>query len=515
MKSNRIKIAGISAAAAAFVGGGAAVAADRLSPEAESDAVVADAAKELGVDAAKLETALKNALGNRVDAAVAAGEITEAQGDELKARIAAGEVPLLGVGRGPGHHVVGHHFADLRAAATYLGLTAVELKMSLREGSTLAEDRRGEGKSVDGFEGRTRSGCESRSRRRRRGRAPHGRAAGGDRGRPARPDRRPCQRRARREALPPRPRLRRPSVRRPSPRWPAARGRRLAAPYCPGPPFPGPGRSNPLFPKGHHALALKASPRTVLATATTCAALLGAGSVAAVTAFVEPHPTTVQQVTVGDEAQPAADSSSSIAAIYKDSHRAVVEITVTAAGDTSQFGGDGGAQQAQGTGFVYDEQGHVVTNAHVVDGAESVEVTFWDGKTYDATVVGTDPSTDLAVSTSTPRRRSSSRSQLADSSAPRGRRRRRRDRQPLRPRADAHHGHRQRPPSLDHGAERLRHRRRDPDGRCDQPRQLWRPAARPGRQGRRRQLPDRERVRRQRRRRLRRPVEHGPAIADA
>ena len=109
MKSTKIKIAGISAAAAALVGGGAAIAADRLSPNAESDAVVADAAKQLGIDASKLDAALKKALANRVDAAVAAGQITKAQGDEMKARIAAGEVPLVGVGRGPGHHRFGHH----------------------------------------------------------------------------------------------------------------------------------------------------------------------------------------------------------------------------------------------------------------------------------------------------------------------------------------------------------------------------------------------------------------------
>ena len=39
----------------------------------------------------------------------------------------------------------------------------------------------------------------------------------------------------------------------------------------------------------------------------------------------------------------------------------------------------------------------MITNQHVVDGAQSVEVTFWNGKTYDATVVGSDPSTDIAV----------------------------------------------------------------------------------------------------------------------
>ena len=59
----------------------------------------------------------------------------------------------------------------------------------------------------------------------------------------------------------------------------------------------------------------------------------------------------------------------------------------------------GGEQQgqAQGSGFVFDADGHIVTNDHVVEGKEKLSVRFWDGSTYDATVVGTDPSTDLAV----------------------------------------------------------------------------------------------------------------------
>jgi len=55
------------------------------------------------------------------------------------------------------------------------------------------------------------------------------------------------------------------------------------------------------------------------------------------------------------------------------------------------------ASQGQGSGFVYDGDGHIVTNAHVVGGASSVSVKFWNGKSYPAQVVGTDASTDLAV----------------------------------------------------------------------------------------------------------------------
>ena len=151
MKSTRTKIAGVTAAAAALVGGGAAIAADRLSPAQESDAVVADAAKQLGVDPAKLDAALKRALENRVDAAVDAGRITKAEGAEMKARIAAGDVPLVGIGPGRGFHGEGHHLVDLEAAAGYLGITEAALQTSLNGGSTLADIAKEKGKSVDGL----------------------------------------------------------------------------------------------------------------------------------------------------------------------------------------------------------------------------------------------------------------------------------------------------------------------------------------------------------------------------
>lgn len=53
--------------------------------------------------------------------------------------------------------------------------------------------------------------------------------------------------------------------------------------------------------------------------------------------------------------------------------------------------------EGAGSGVIWDAQGHVVTNAHVVEGAQKVQVTLADGRAYDATVVGTDPSSDLAV----------------------------------------------------------------------------------------------------------------------
>ncbi|MFN7022582.1 MAG: trypsin-like peptidase domain-containing protein [Phycisphaerales bacterium] len=52
---------------------------------------------------------------------------------------------------------------------------------------------------------------------------------------------------------------------------------------------------------------------------------------------------------------------------------------------------------SQGSGWVYDERGHIVTNAHVVRGSSRIEVTFQDGRTSSAELVGQDPATDVAV----------------------------------------------------------------------------------------------------------------------
>jgi S1-C subfamily serine protease len=80
-----------------------------------------------------------------------------------------------------------------------------------------------------------------------------------------------------------------------------------------------------------------------------------------------------------------------LAALYENVSPSVVNITV-GAGTNAQLNPLG-----QGSGFVYDTEGHIVTNNHVVEGAESVNVTFNDGLQLTAEIVGTDPDSDLAV----------------------------------------------------------------------------------------------------------------------
>ncbi len=127
--------------------------------------------------------------------------------------------------------------------------------------------------------------------------------------------------------------------------------------------------------------------RTPLVVAGLAAALvLGLGLGAAAFSVLDDGGTTVvRQVTV-EGSEPVAADELSAAAIYERASKAVVEISA---------GGGGG--RAQGSGFVFDEDGHIVTNQHVVAGASSISVSFWNGAELDAELVGTDPSTDLAV----------------------------------------------------------------------------------------------------------------------
>jgi putative serine protease PepD len=136
--------------------------------------------------------------------------------------------------------------------------------------------------------------------------------------------------------------------------------------------------------------------RRSIALITVVLAALGAGAGSYAAFSAGGTKTVVQQVTVPSAQTAASQSSvSSVTQLYNSASKGVVEVSVS----SSALGpfGESRTEQAQGSGFVYDTAGHIVTNEHVVDGASSVTVRFWNGATYKATVVGTDPSTDLAV----------------------------------------------------------------------------------------------------------------------
>jgi S1-C subfamily serine protease len=80
--------------------------------------------------------------------------------------------------------------------------------------------------------------------------------------------------------------------------------------------------------------------------------------------------------------------SSTVHEVYTRDGRGVVSVDVAATSDAGPAGG---------SGFVVDEAGHIVTNQHVVEGAEEISVSFADGVRREAEVVGQDPSTDVAL----------------------------------------------------------------------------------------------------------------------
>lgn len=115
----------------------------------------------------------------------------------------------------------------------------------------------------------------------------------------------------------------------------------------------------------------------------------------------------VAQVTAkAGDSTTLADFQSTLEQVYQRVNPSVVNIQVEVGGSTSStsptadnnpFGQGQGPQEALGSGFVWDSQGHIVTNNHVVENASRVTVTFSDGTTVEAKVVGTDPNSDLAV----------------------------------------------------------------------------------------------------------------------
>jgi S1-C subfamily serine protease len=103
------------------------------------------------------------------------------------------------------------------------------------------------------------------------------------------------------------------------------------------------------------------------------------------------------QTTASEGATATAVDWSGVAAIAGDGVVSILATSEATASPGVPGAPGGGRQTAQGSGFVIDRSGNIVTNQHVVDGATSVRVRFRDGASAEARVVGTDATTDLAV----------------------------------------------------------------------------------------------------------------------
>jgi S1-C subfamily serine protease len=134
------------------------------------------------------------------------------------------------------------------------------------------------------------------------------------------------------------------------------------------------------------------------------------GIVAAVGGLGGASSTTVREVLPASGAQVSAFARAqralTVHQIYERAAPGVVQVTATShvAAQTDPFldpFGFGGpsveTQRALGSGFVVDKAGHIVTNYHVVQGAQKVDVSFSNNESLTAHIVGVDPSTDIAV----------------------------------------------------------------------------------------------------------------------
>jgi len=98
------------------------------------------------------------------------------------------------------------------------------------------------------------------------------------------------------------------------------------------------------------------------------------------------HSTTI----LGDETSFFAKKNLTLIELFEKSEEGVVKIKVERIGSEGDNGG-------VASGFVYDNLGHIITNSHVVDGANKTTVTFLDGSQYHAEIIGKDKFTDIAV----------------------------------------------------------------------------------------------------------------------
>lgn len=137
---------------------------------------------------------------------------------------------------------------------------------------------------------------------------------------------------------------------------------------------------------------------------------LSASSLSSSASSLEPQVTQIQQqesvpdegnnISTADSVQ-SPPSETSLPDIFKNTEDSVVQITSTRPGanEVVILNGREIPQNniALGSGFVYDREGRIITNYHVVSDVKEVDVTFVDGDTYTANVVGKDPYSDIGI----------------------------------------------------------------------------------------------------------------------
>ncbi len=133
-----------------------------------------------------------------------------------------------------------------------------------------------------------------------------------------------------------------------------------------------------------------------------------------------PAAATISVVKVAASTSQTSSPTLTVAQVSAKVRPAIVQITtqVSSSSNANSAFGSSGTSQATGvgSGVIYDATGYILTNFHVIDGADSLLVTLPDGRSFDGTVVGSDQQTDLAVVKIDPKGASLPVAQLGDSS---------------------------------------------------------------------------------------------------
>jgi putative serine protease PepD len=141
------------------------------------------------------------------------------------------------------------------------------------------------------------------------------------------------------------------------------------------------------------------SPNPRRALVTLSAILVAGAAGGALTSLVIDQPSTTTRVVNASTPISQTSGALTVSQIYNQAKGGVVDITATSqVTGLGPFGQQESAQQtAEGSGIVFDRNGDIVTNQHVVDGASAVTVKLADGTKVPAKVIGQDASKDIAV----------------------------------------------------------------------------------------------------------------------
>ena len=161
------------------------------------------------------------------------------------------------------------------------------------------------------------------------------------------------------------------------------------------------GRTNAPAPLWHKVAAAGVATLLLILAAVYGPLLMDSGPAMATSTLSAPTPLQTSDTSLFSDQDALAD-------LYEAVSPSVVNIQVVSESDSSGFfpfsspESELPQQQSQGSGFIFDNEGHIVTNNHVVEDALEITVVFYNGFWADATVVATDPQADLAVLEVTP-----------------------------------------------------------------------------------------------------------------